>query len=156
MSPAASGQRPRARFAAAPVARLASIRPDGSPHLVPVTFALLPDAGNVGGDARIVFAVDAKPKSTIHLQRLANIAAEPRVSFLVDRYDDEWSELWWVRADGRARVLDEATEMDAIGTALDALAAKYPQYRGARPAGPVVSTVVTRWVEWAYRPRGGP
>lgn len=134
----------RSRFAEAPVARLASVRPDGSPHLVPVTFALL-------DEEQIVFAVDHKPKSTNDLQRLANIAAEPRVSFLVDRYDDDWTELWWVRADGLARVLDDATEGDARETALDALAAKYRQYRDVRPAGPVVCTRITRWSEWAYR-----
>ena len=134
----------RSRFAEAPVARLASVRPDGSPHLVPVTFALL-------DEEQIVFAVDHKPKSTNDLTRLANIAAEPRVSFLVDSYDDDWTELWWVRVDGLARVLDDATEGDARATALDALAAKYRQYRDVRPAGPVVSTEITRWVEWAYR-----
>jgi len=133
-----------ARFAAARVARLASIRPDGSPHLVPVTFALV-------DDDRIVFAVDHKPKSTTDLQRLANIAAEPRVSFLVDHYDDDWTALWWVRVDGVARVLDDATEGGQRETALDALAAKYRQYRDTRPAGPVVSTQITRWVDWAYR-----
>jgi PPOX class probable F420-dependent enzyme len=134
----------RSRFAEAPVARLASVRPDGSPHLVPVTFALL-------DEEQIVFAVDHKPKSTNDLTRLANIAAEPRVSFLVDSYDDDWTELWWVRVDGLAHVLDDATEGDARATALDALAAKYRQYRDVRPAGPVVSTEITRWVEWAYR-----
>lgn len=143
MSPA--GTAARARFAAAPVARLASVRPDGSPHVVPVTFAL-----STAGD-EVVFAVDSKPKSTTHLQRLANIASEPRVSLLVDRYEDDWSDLWWVRVDGLARVLDDATEPDAREAALDALQAKYPQYRDARPAGPVVLTRITRWVEWAYR-----
>lgn len=137
----------RSRFAAAPVARLATVRPDGAPHLVPVTFALLLD----GDEDRLVFAVDSKPKSTIHLQRLANIEAEPRVSFLVDRYDDDWSQLWWVRVDGLARVLDDVTEADARETALDALAAKYRQYRDVRPAGPVVRTRITRWAEWTYR-----
>lgn len=136
---------PRSRFAAGSVARLATIRPDGSPHLVPVTFAVLPD-----GD-QLAFVVDAKPKSTQHLQRLANIAAEPRVSFLVDCYDDDWTQLWWVRVDGVARLLDGDSQPDAASAALDALAAKYPQYREARPAGPVVCTRITRWSEWSYR-----
>lgn len=137
----------RARFAAAPVARLATVRPDGSPHLVPVTFALSP----AGDEDSVVFAVDSKPKSTTHLQRLANIATEPRVSFLVDRYDGDWTQLWWVRADGIARVLDDAGDADAREAALDALATKYPQYRDLRPVGPVVSTRITRWADWAYR-----
>lgn len=142
----------RSRFAVAPVARMATVRPDGGPHVVPVTFALLHD-GTGDGDAdegadQIVFAVDHKPKSTVHLQRLANLEAEPRVSFLVDRYDDDWTTLWWVRADGLARLLDDATDTDDLETALDALAAKYRQYRDMRPAGPVVCTRITRWVEW--------
>jgi PPOX class probable F420-dependent enzyme len=140
-----AGASARSRFAAAPVARLASVRRDGSPHLVPVTFALLDE------DDRLVFAVDHKPKSTTDLQRLANITAEPRVSFLVDHYDDDWTALWWVRVDGVARVLDDATEGGQRETALDALAAKYPHYREVLPVGPVVSTEITRWVEWAYR-----
>lgn len=99
----------------------------------------------------IVFAVDHKPKSTNQLQRLVNIAVEQRVSFLVDRYEEAWSELWWVRVDGLARVLDDAVDADAREAALDALAAKYAQYRDIRPAGPVVSTRITGWVDWAYR-----
>jgi len=46
----------RSRFAAGRVARLATVRPDGSPHLVPVVFAL--------DGPTIAFAVDDKPKST--------------------------------------------------------------------------------------------
>ncbi len=150
MSPAGAGG-PRSRFAAASTATLATVRPGGAPHLVPVTFALLPDWGAAGDADAVVFAVDSKPKSTMHLQRLRNVGAEPRVSFLVDRYDDDWTQLWWVRADGVARVLDDRTDADARDTALDALAAKYRQYREVRPAGPVVSTTITRWAEWMYR-----
>ena len=69
----------RARFAAAQVARLATVGADGSPHLVAICFA-------VEGD-RIVTAIDHKPKRTTRLRRLANIAANPSVSLLVDHYD---------------------------------------------------------------------
>ena len=75
-------------FAAAPVARLATVGPDGCPHLVPVVFA-------VDGDV-VYTAVDGKPKVSLRLRRLANIAARPQVSLLVDHYDDDWSRLWWV------------------------------------------------------------
>jgi hypothetical protein len=67
---------PRARFAAAPVARLATVGPDGGPHLVPVVFAVRDDV--------VYTAIDAKPKSTQRLRRLANIAGNPLVSLLVD------------------------------------------------------------------------
>lgn len=125
----------RARFAAARVARLATVSAEGVPHLVPVTFAVLGE--------RIVFVVDDKPKSTTRLRRLDNIAARPPVCLLVDVYDDDWSRLWWARADGTATVLDADDE------AVDALAGRYPAYVERRPRGPVVSIEVTAWTGWA-------
>ncbi len=92
----------------------------------------------------IVFAVDHKPKSTSALRRLDNIAANPHVCFLVDRYDDDWEQLWWVRADARAAVL-EGTERRR---ALAALTARYPQYEQVPPTGVVVGSTVTRWTGW--------
>src|ERR1044071_6131752 len=85
-----------ARFADAPSAVLATIDPGGAPHLVPVVFA-------VSGDT-IYTAVDAKRKTTQRLRRLANIEADPRVTLLVDHYADDWTQLWWARADGEATV----------------------------------------------------
>jgi len=128
-----------ARFATARVARLATVGPDGAPHLVAITFALV--------GATIVHAVDHKPKRTRALQRLANIAAHPAVSVLADHYEDDWGALWWVRADGRARIVQADT---AEGTAaVDALAARYAPYRQTPPAGPVVVVDVERWSGWA-------
>ena len=129
---------PAERFAAARVARLATVGEDGAPHVVPIVFA-------VAGDV-IYSGVDAKPKRHSRLRRLANIAAEPRVSVLVDRYDDDWTALWWVRADGVARVLP------ASPAALEALTAKYPQYRAAPPAGPFLEIQVGRWAAWSASP----
>ena len=83
-----------AMFAESPVAMLATVGPDGAPHLVPVVFA-------VHGDV-VYTAVDAKRKSTKKLRRLANIEGNPKVTMLVDHYDDDWAQLWWVRADGIA------------------------------------------------------
>ncbi|MDQ0381675.1 TIGR03668 family PPOX class F420-dependent oxidoreductase [Amycolatopsis thermophila] len=127
----------RERFAAARVARLATVSADGRPHLVPVTFA-------VSGD-EIVFAVDHKPKSTTDLRRLRNIAANPAVSFLADAYDEDWTRLWWCRADGTATI--GASAPDAIAL----LRGKYEQYARRPPEGPVVRTRVTRWSGWAGR-----
>jgi PPOX class probable F420-dependent enzyme len=92
----------RRRFTDARVARLATTRPDGRPHVVPITFALRRET--------IVTAVDQKPKTTKSPQRLKNIAAQPAASVLVDHYEDDWSQLWWIRADGTARVVAEGTE----------------------------------------------
>jgi PPOX class probable F420-dependent enzyme len=72
----------RARFAASRVARLATVRPDGAPDLVPVVFVLEGDTAWLG--------VDEKPKRHRRLQRVVNIRAEPRVSLLADSYDEDW------------------------------------------------------------------
>ncbi|MEP6559660.1 MAG: TIGR03668 family PPOX class F420-dependent oxidoreductase [Nakamurella sp.] len=140
----------RQRFAAARVARLATVSAVGDPHLVPVTFALVgptdqdADSGSHSATELIVFAVDHKPKSTTALRRLDNIAANPRVAFLVDCYDDDWAWLWWVRADAVSALLDGAARRNAIS----ALQAKYAQYRDVPPGGIVVGSEVTRWSGW--------
>jgi PPOX class probable F420-dependent enzyme len=130
----------RRRFASSPVARLATVRPDGRPHIVPVVFVL-------DGDT-IFTAVDAKPKRSPRLQRLANIAFEPRCSLLVDHYDNDWSELWWVRADGEAAVVDPA----AASHGLSALVARHIQYRPVAPSGPLVVVRVSQWSSWSASP----
>jgi PPOX class probable F420-dependent enzyme len=127
----------RQRLSEARVARLATVDASGRPHLVPVTFA-------VDGDT-LYFAVDAKPKRTTNLRRLRNIAANPQVSLLVDHYDEDWSRLWWVRADGAARVLEDAGSTRAV----DMLVNRYAQYRQARPQGPVVAITIHRITGWA-------
>ncbi|MDA4108389.1 TIGR03668 family PPOX class F420-dependent oxidoreductase [Mycolicibacterium holsaticum] len=126
-----------ARFADAPVAMLGTVGADRAPHLVPVVFGVHNDV--------VYTAVDAKRKSTQRLRRLANIAANPRVCMLVDHYDDDWSQLWWVRADGLAEV-HESGEARAVGYAL--LRSKYPQYQRIALDGPVVTVAVDRWSSW--------
>jgi PPOX class probable F420-dependent enzyme len=140
-----SEQNSRLLFETVPVARLATIRPDGQPHIVPVTFA-------VDGD-RIYTAVDAKPKSSRDLQRLRNIAAEPRVAMLADHYEPDWARLWWIRADGHAAILTEPSE---LAGPLSLLAARYAQYRASPPPGPVIQILATRWTGWAAEERPGP
>jgi PPOX class probable F420-dependent enzyme len=121
------------------VARLATVAPSGRPSLVPVCFAAI--------DGVVYHAVDHKPKATRRLARLEHIAAEPRVALLADHYDDaDWSALWWVRADGRARVLDDGPQ---AAHAIDLLSEKYPQYRERRPEGPVVALDVERISGWS-------
>jgi PPOX class probable F420-dependent enzyme len=129
----------RARFAAAPVAHLATAGADGQPHLVPITFVVVGET--------IHSVVDAKPKRTRALRRLANIAENPRVAVLVDHYEADWDRLWWARADGRAHTL--AVDDPAAAAALAALAARYPRYRTAPPPGPVLAIDVERWSGWS-------
>ncbi|MFJ8360952.1 TIGR03668 family PPOX class F420-dependent oxidoreductase [Streptomyces sp. NPDC093984] len=139
----------RRRFTDARVARLATVDPEGRPHLVPVVFAVRDDGG-------IVMAVDRKPKSSRKLKRLHNIAVHPAVSLLVDAYDEDWERLWWVRADGGARAVPpEVSEDDDRGeydAALALLGRKYPQYRDSPPDGPVVVVTVHRWSGWRAAP----
>jgi PPOX class probable F420-dependent enzyme len=131
------GDEPDERFANAPVAMLATVGASGEPHVVPVVFAMT--------DGIVYTAVDAKRKSTKRLRRLANIVANPAVSMLVDHYDEDWTQLWWVRADGIAHVHESGEEM-AIGYAL--LRRKYPQYERIALDGPVVTVEVRRWSSW--------
>ncbi len=133
----------RARFAAARVARLATVDAVGRPHLVPIAFAVVGDA--------IFSAVDAKPKRTKALRRLANVRENPAVSLLVDHWDEaDWAALWWVRADGRGRVIDPA-EPEAQ-RAVAALRERYPRQQAA---GEILAVDVERWSGWAANPVDG-
>lgn len=126
----------REQFAKARVARLATVTATGAPHLVPVVFAVV---------GRTVWsAVDGKPKQSRRLQRLANIEADPRVSVLTDHYDEDWTRLWWVRADGTAAVMvEQAQEGEA------ALTAKYAQYRDLPLTGPFIRIAIQQWRFWS-------
>ncbi|MEO9222392.1 MAG: TIGR03668 family PPOX class F420-dependent oxidoreductase [Mycobacteriaceae bacterium] len=124
----------RDRFGCVRSARLATADGTGRPHLVPIVFTVVGD--------RLCTAVDAKPKGGNLLRRLANIAVNPRVSVLVDYYDDDWTQLWWARADGTAQL----REIDRADVEL--LARRYPQYREQPPPGPLIVVTVERWSGW--------
>jgi PPOX class probable F420-dependent enzyme len=131
----------RHRFVESRVARLATVSADGRPHIVPIVFVV---------DGQVLFsAVDAKPKSTRALQRLANIATNPQVAVLADRYAEEWTQLWWARADGLGRLTSGAEATAALGM----LVARYPQYQVQPPPGPVLAVDITRWSGWSASPR---
>ena len=131
-----------ARFAAAPVARLATLRPDGTPRLVPITFTLV--------DGLVCSAVDeVKPKTSTRLARLADVVRDPRVGLVVDHYADDWSALWWVRVDGTARVVHDGALRER---AIAALVAKYPPYAAAPPDGVVLVVTPARWTGWTAAP----
>ena len=132
----------RARVGGARSGVLSTITAEGRPHAVPCCFAL---------DGHVVYsAVDAKPKSTLALRRLDNLAVHPAACLLVDSYDDDWTKLWWARVDGTGRVLADDVERDRVerDRALDLLAAKYPQYQVTRPPGPVIALDITSWRFW--------
>jgi PPOX class probable F420-dependent enzyme len=118
------------------VARLATVGGDGRPHVVPICFAL-------DGDT-LYTAVDEKPKRTRRLKRLANIAANPQVEVLIDHYEEDWSQLWWVRLRGRAGVVEHDER------ALALLMAKYLQYRAQPPRGPFIVVEIDERISWAF------
>ena len=123
--------------ASARIARLATVDPQGRPHVVPICFVLEGDT--------LYTAVDEKPKRTRRLQRLRNIEANPLVEVLIDGYEEDWSKLWWVRLRGTARIVDDARAMEL-------LSAKYRQYRDRRPAGPVIAVTIEERSEWTASP----
>jgi PPOX class probable F420-dependent enzyme len=131
----------RRRFASSPVARLATVRPDGRPHVVPLVFALVDDT--------VYTAVDAKPKRSRSLQRVTDVRADPRCALLVDHYDDDWERLWWVRADGRCEVVDAPS---GTHPGIRALGQRFGQYIDDPPAGPLLVVSVDRWTGWAASP----
>ena len=96
------------------VGRLATLDARGRPSVVPIVYALIGD--------ELWSPIDGKPKRGGELARVRNIRRDPRVSILVDRWDEDWRRLWWIQVRGHARVEPLAP------TALDALVAKYPQY----------------------------
>ncbi|MFI5909900.1 TIGR03668 family PPOX class F420-dependent oxidoreductase [Dactylosporangium sp. NPDC051541] len=131
----------RRRFADARVAHLATATPDGRPHVVPIVFALDADT--------IYHGVDAKPKRHPALRRLANLAANPRAAVLADHYDDDWSALWWARADGSARTVDPDTPEGRL--ALDRLRTRYPAFE---LRGGLIAIDVSTWTGWSAAAAG--
>lgn len=119
---------------------LCSVRPDGRPHAVPITHVVVDD--------RILFAIDHKPKTRRRLQRLVNIESEPRVSVLFDHRSEDWTELWWARADGTATVSAEPPDIAS------ALVERHAAYDQKPPAGPWIIVSVDRWQGW-IADRGG-
>ena len=131
----------RRRFATSTVARLATVDASGRPMLVPICFAL---------DGEVIYsAVDDKPKTTRRLARLANVGARPDVAVLADHYAEDWSALWWVRARGVGRELEDGAER---ARAVELLRAKYPQYAQHALDGPVLAIDVSGWRGWSATP----
>ncbi len=134
----------RAFVEAQRVARLGTIDPAGTPHIVPICFVLL------GG--RCYSVVDEKPKRNTRLQRLRNIEEHGAATLLCDVYSDDWERLAWAMLRCHAAVLDERAEgyADAIG----ALRAKYPQYRAMALDGrPLIALTPLRVSSWSAEGR---
>jgi PPOX class probable F420-dependent enzyme len=118
------------------VARLAYLDGDDLPRVLPVVFALAGDT--VWG------VIDTKPKRTPEPARVRWLRRRPEVAFCVDVYDDEWERLAWVQLLGRVELLDLADGP----AALEALRARYPQYRERTPPGPLLRLDLERALWW--------
>jgi PPOX class probable F420-dependent enzyme len=128
----------RSRVAEARVARIGTVDEEGLAHLVPIVFVIEGDTLYSGSDAG--------PR---RVKRLRNIERDPRVSVLVDVYDEDWSKVWWVRLRGRGRVAEGEERTRAQRLLLE----KYPQFESAparEVAGPIMALDVERWSGWTY------
>jgi PPOX class probable F420-dependent enzyme len=120
------------------VARLATADAAGQPHVVPVCFAL--------DGSTLYITIDEKPKRGVPLKRVRNIAENPNVALVVDRYDEDWTQLAWVMLRGPAEILADGTEHDA---AQALLRAKYPQLAAMHIAAlPVIALRIERVTSW--------
>ncbi len=132
-------------------ATLVTITPDGRPRPVPCCFAMGVEDGSVVIDTPI----DAKPKTStdpMRLARVRDIRRDPRVALLVDRWDEDWSKLAWLRVEGAARLLLPwaPRDADAHRSALTAVRARYPQYREQQLERlPVIRITPERVTGWA-------
>jgi PPOX class probable F420-dependent enzyme len=142
----------QALLAGARRATLATIGLDGRPRLVPCCFALLD--GHEG--PVLVTAIDEKPKlapDARTLARVQDIERDPRVTFLVDRWEEDWTRLAWLRLDGEARLIWPGERPAERETAIELLRGRYPQYRTHDLESlPLIWVNVTSVRGWAARP----
>jgi PPOX class probable F420-dependent enzyme len=131
------------------VAHLATLCPDGRPHQVPIVFAV------VGG--ALWSPIDGKPKAGGEPARVRNIRGQPAASVLLDDYGPDWRQLWWLRVDGRARVMEggRLAGSGELASVEAALRAKYPQYGDVplfRGAPMLLRIAVERLRSWCAGP----
>jgi PPOX class probable F420-dependent enzyme len=121
------------------VGHLATADKRGAPHVVPVCFAILENTAYI--------TIDQKPKGNPRaLKRLRNIADNPAIALVGDRYDEDWNRLGWVMLRGHAEILDSGAEHSM---AQELLRARYPQYRAMQLADlPVIAIRIARVVSW--------
>ena len=130
---------------------LATIARDGRPRLVPVCFVAGPGAG---ASAAIYLPLDEKPKRPADVRQLArvrDILERPRAALLVDRWDEDWSRLAWLRLEGTVALVEPGRDTAAEHAgAVAALRERYPQYATQRlEANPLMRLRVERVVRWA-------
>ena len=135
------------RLESAPVGRLATAGLDAAPHLIPVCFAL--DC-TPAADCRIYSVLDRKPKraALTRLRRVRNLLQNPQAALLIDHYNADWSQLWYLLLTGPAELLTDPADPEHLD-AIQLLQQKYPQYRTMDiAANPVIRLTVERAVSW--------
>jgi PPOX class probable F420-dependent enzyme len=136
----------RAFIESARRAVLATIGRTGRSRLVPICFALT-------DDRPILYTpLDDKPKRTkdpLDLARVRDIGADPRVTLLVDRWDEDWTRLAWLRAEGTAAVVLPRPDDADHAAAVAALRDRYRQYEGHHlDERPLIRITIERVTEW--------
>jgi PPOX class probable F420-dependent enzyme len=126
------------------VGRLGLLDDEGAPRVLPVTFVL--------AEGRIWSAIDQKPKRAAEPARLRFLRRDSRVALTVDRYSDDWEELAWVQVLGSVRIV----EVSDGAPGLEALSAKYRQYREDAPPGPLLALEPERYLWWRAGDPAGP
>lgn len=129
----------RRRLMDSRVARVGTIDDQGRVHVVPVIFVLEADAWYSPSDA------GKRPA-----KRLRNLSADPRVTILVDGYDEDWSRVWWVRLRGIGRVVQAGAEHERAYRLLREKYAQFTAVPGNAAAGPTMAVAVQDWSGWAY------
>ena len=122
------------------VARFATAEPNGQPHVVPICYVV--------SDNSVYFTIDKKPKQLTDkpLKRIRNLQNNPHVALVVDRYEDDWTQLGWVMVQGDAALLDDGEEHTK---AQRLLKARYPQLHGMQINDlPVIAVRIKHVVSW--------
>jgi PPOX class probable F420-dependent enzyme len=125
---------------------LVTIATNGRPRPVPICFVLDP------GRPLLYTPLDEKPKTVDDPRRLArvrDIEGDPRVAVLVDRWDEDWANLAWLRCEGVASVVGAAASTAERTAAIAALREKYPHYDGHDlEARPIIRVTIERATSW--------
>lgn len=117
---------------------MTTVDPDGYPHSVPVIFAI--------DDNDLVTPIDRKPKTGKKLRRLLNLERDPRATFLADKWSEEWTELAWVMIRGRASLQPSDRSVSEV----EAIIARYPEYRDTLEGSDVIRIVPERISWWSW------
>jgi PPOX class probable F420-dependent enzyme len=133
----------QAKLEEARVARLATLDAEYGPHIVPVCFVY---------DGKVFYsAVDGKPKRVApeRLARLRHITASPQIALVVDEYQEDWGQLWYILVRGKAQLIPNSAHQERA-QAIRQLRAKYPQYAAAMlpDDSPVIRINPVRITSW--------